>query len=287
MLHTFDSELEKLNGYETDFVKILYYDLPKNYSGTYQSYGYSRICTILEGEKHISVRNKEFTYDQNKALLLPSHSKVHMTIEKPTKALVFELSDDLIQTVVKNANFQDTLPSIAQPLNEILISDQERNIKEDIQQLIHIGSKEEERERFLIDLYAQKLVYHLLHFKQTGSLIMTQTVNPMQRAIDYMEKHVHDPILISSVAKVLGMSESSFSHAFKKQMGVTPQKYLKKVKINRAVTLLSEKSVTDTAFELGYENPSHFIRIFKEEFGLTPKQFQLNRVQCSKHILYI
>ncbi len=276
MLRSFDSELEKLNGFETDFVRILYYDLPKNYSGTYQSYGYSRICTILEGEKHIAVRSKEFTYDNEQALVLPSHSKVHMTIEKPTKALVFELSDELIQTVAKNVELPEPVQVSSKPFTEVLIGSQDRNIREDILQLMQIGAQKEHRERFLIDLYAQKLVYHLLHSKQTGSMMMTQTINPMKRAIDFMEKHVHEPILVSSVAKTVNMSESSFSHAFKKQMGTTPQKYMHKIKLSRAVELLSRKSVTDTAYELGYENPSHFIRLFKEAYGITPKQYQLN-----------
>jgi len=34
-------------------------------------------------------------------------------------------------------------------------------------------------------------------------------------------------------------------------------------------------SVTDVAFELGYENPSHFIKLFKYEYKITPKQYQL------------
>lgn len=282
MLRSFDSELEKLNGFETDFVRILYYDLPKNYSGTYQSYGYTRICTILEGEKHIAVRDKEFSYDSTQTLVLPTHSKVHMTIEKPTKALVFELNDTLVQTVAKNAGLACTLSASAQSFNELLIGSQERDIREDILQLVQISAQKECKERFLIDLYAQKLVYHLLQTKETGNLIMTQTINPMQRAIDFMVKNLHEPLQVSTVAHIVNMSESSFSHAFKKQMGITPQKYMHKIKLHHASMLLSKKSVTDTAFELGYENTSHFIRLFKETYGITPKQYQLNQLSPNK-----
>lgn len=280
MLRSFDSELEKLNGFETDYVRILYYDLPKGYAGTYQSHGYTRICTILEGEKHIAVRGHEFTYDPHQTLVLPTHSKVHMTIAKPTKALVFELNDALIQTVAKQTDLANNLPANCTALNELLIGAQERNIQEDLMQLIQISAQQETKERFLIDLYSQKLVYHLLQTKEAGRLILNQTQNPMQRAVDFIHKHVHEPLQVSHIARQLHMSESTFSHAFKKEMGMTPQKYMHQVKLERAVSLLATKSVTDTAFELGYENPSHFIKLFKAAYGMTPKQYQLKHMTC-------
>lgn len=277
MLHSFDTKLEKLNGFETDFLRILYYDLPQNYAGTYQSQGYTRVCTILEGEKHISVREKEFSYDQSKTLILPSYSKVYMTISKPTKALVFELNDSLIQKVAKNAQPQLATTSTGS-FNELLLGKKDQTIHEDLTQLIKISSKKGHKERFLIDLYAQKLVYDMLQTNLTGNLILNQTFNPMQRAIDFMKKHLSEPLQMSAIAKSLNMSESSFSHAFKKEMGITPQKYMHQLKLDRAVELLSEQSVTETALELGYENPSHFIKLFKTAFGVTPKQFQLNQI---------
>ncbi len=108
MLHSFDYELEKLHGFETDFVKILYYDLPQNFSDIYKTHQYVRLCTILNGKKKIHVKDKDFTYTPSESLLLPPYSKVGMTIEEPTQALVFELNDDLIQSVVQKTS--KTLP---------------------------------------------------------------------------------------------------------------------------------------------------------------------------------
>ena len=56
--------------------------------------------------------------------------------------------------------------------------------------------------------------------------------------------------------------------------GISPVKYMHALKMSRAKELLIRMSVTDTAFELGYETPSYFIRIFKDHFGYTPKKFQ-------------
>ena len=53
-------------------------------------------------------------------------------------------------------------------------------------------------------------------------------------------------------------------------MGMTPNDYLTSLKLNEAARLLKFSSVTEVAYDLGYENISHFIKLFKKKFGLTP-----------------
>ncbi|MGY5708961.1 helix-turn-helix domain-containing protein [Vibrio cincinnatiensis] len=57
--------------------------------------------------------------------------------------------------------------------------------------------------------------------------------------------------------------------------GQTPTAYLTEIKLQQAKPLLRQVSVTEAALELGYENISYFIRLFKNKFGLTPKQYQV------------
>ncbi len=274
MLNTFDHELERLDGIETDFLRILYYDLPKNFSGTYQSHAYTRFCTILSGEKHIAIGNKAFTYDKNNFLLLPAHTEVQMDIHQPTRALVFELNDALFDKVIRQSQ-ADVSPHFNQrALQEVFLQKNDLQISDAIHQMTAMTIQKEHTEPFLLDLYAQKLVYHLLNIKPIGDQILNSSGNPMQRAIDYMSLHLNEPIAIHTVAKKLQMSESNFSHAFKKQMGISPQKYLHQLKMTQAAELLKTQNVTDAALDLGYENPSHFIRLFKDAYGLTPKQYQ-------------
>ena len=55
------------------------------------------------------------------------------------------------------------------------------------------------------------------------------------------------------------MSLPSFSSKFKKAMGMTPNDYLASLKLNEAARLLKFSSVTEVAYDLGYENISHFL----------------------------
>lgn len=275
MLHSFDKQLEDLHGLETDYVKLLYYDLPANYSGTYKSYGYTRFCTILEGDKNITVKNRSFNYNKDQSLLLPAHSKVYMEIDKPTKALVYELNDDLIESVIKKIELDTSIETDLKPSREIMVNNFKRELKDNLEQLLR-SSTSLKKEPFLIDLYVQRLVYDLLHMKTASKILLEQTINPMDKAIQYMKDHMNQQFSAKILAEQHQMSVSNFSHTFKKHTGLSPHKYMNKLKMEEARALLASHSVTEVAFDLGFENPSYFIRIFKLYYGVTPKQYQLH-----------
>ncbi|MDN5351585.1 MAG: hypothetical protein PWQ12_504 [Clostridiales bacterium] len=280
MMRTLESGLEKMDGFETEFVKLLYYDIPPNYVGEYKTHSFPRLCTILEGEKKLTVDHKHYKYDRSKSLILPSHTKVIMEIERPTKALVFEFSDQLIDHVIKQSDMEIGTPSRA-ALNELILNNQDNNLMEDLNALIDLGVAKKHREKFLIDIYAQKLVYSLLNYKPTSQRLTKQLQHPVYQAMEMMSGPEIGTLTLSELAKTFQMSESNFSQQFKKYTGVTPQKYLTKMKLERALELLKLYSVTEVSFELGFESPSHFIRLFKQAYDTTPKQYQLRGVSTT------
>ena len=110
MLNDFDRRLETLEGFETDYVRLLYYDLPKNFSSLYRTYNYTRFCTIVSGEKHVRLDNEnEFTYGKDNYLLLPANTTVQMDMDVHTRALVFELNDDLIKDVLSKVEIDEEI----------------------------------------------------------------------------------------------------------------------------------------------------------------------------------
>ncbi len=96
-----------------------------------------------------------------------------------------------------------------------------------------------------------------------------------KKVLDYINLHYSDITSISDLSNKMFVSLSTLNRQFRKHLHITPKSYLETVKLSNARRLLSEgKSVTDVCFECGYCDSSHFIRIFKKKFGVTPRRYK-------------
>ena len=274
MLTDFNRELELVDGLETDYLKLLYYDLAP-ISRDYKSYEYSRLCTIIEGAKHVTVdKGIQFTYKPGQFMLLPPHSNVHMDIEVPTKALVFELNDSLVKKVSEKISVDISANYDSLQEDRFFCSNINGELGKCLERLSGIAVKPDKNKQFLLNLYAQELVYYLIQIKGVQQIINLEQNNPIHKSIQYIQSHIMEPISISLLAYDLNMSEANFSNSFKKVMGITPKEYITNLKLTKAKGMLKDQNVTEVAYDLGYDNISHFIALFKNRYGITPKQFK-------------
>lgn len=278
MLSNFRSDLERLDGLETNNIRALYYDLSSGYQDDYKTYGYNRLCTITQGEKCITINNKTFKYDSSGILILPSHAKIGMKIYRPTKAIVYELNTKIIEQVSEKVFDDYSISPQSFPDSKFYLgsNDYIELLKKIRDRLL---DKEKDSE-YLVDLYAKELVYHLIKNGAIRQLLLDNN-NPVNKAIRYMNSNYTQQICIKDIAYNLNMSESSLCQYFKKMTGVTPNQYYTKIKLEKAREMLKCTSVTETAFNLGYLNISYFIMIFKKTYGLTPKQYKM-KIQNNK-----
>lgn len=96
------------------------------------------------------------------------------------------------------------------------------------------------------------------------------------KALSYIEEHYTDTIDIEYLSKLSGMSVRSFFRLFPKVTGDTPNAYQNRLRILRAVEMLelSDKSVTEIAFDCGFQDSNYFSRQFKSIMGIPPSQFR-------------
>lgn len=270
MLQNFDRMAETYNNIESENLKILYYDLNKGYTGTYKSYNYPRLCTILCGKKKISINGKDvISYSSSEYILLPPESSVKMEIEAHTKAIVYEINNHLIENISEK---MEKSFNIENCINKQKYSNNLLNTVKNLTSNIYQNNKES---KFLMDLHAQELVYRLMQ-DYTKKPIYTADdtyYNPAEIAKDIISKPGNEHLNINEIAEMLKMSQSNLDYYFKKEYGITPKRYQNQIKIERAKYLLKENNVTEVAMILGFDNISHFIRLFKTQYGSTPKQY--------------
>lgn len=260
-------------------VNMLYYDLPKHFKGEYNSYEAPRLCTILQGTKQVHINQSEqFSYQKEQCVLMPPHSTVYMSMSEYTKALVYEFSDDLLEDVSGKVSDQLEFDAPADfDYRHFKLEQVQNRIQTLHFRVQDILRSDDKNIDFLLDLTCQELVYELLKRQGCNEILSHHKNHPINKAIRLMKSQLGQTLSISDLADEANMSLPNFSQKFKLITSQTPKEYLTKLKMNQSKFLLSKLSVTDTALEVGYENISHFIRLFKKEFGVTPKQFKLNQ----------
>lgn len=125
---------------------------------------------------------------------------------------------------------------------------------------------------------AAELMYNVLYFWQKMKLenfnTDDKTAHMIYNAIMYIGAHYKEDITAESCSKYLYISYSYFTRTFKKVTGKSFRSYLNTIRLSHAENLLvnTNKSVTDIAYECGYNNLSYFISVYKKTKGITPSQ---------------
>ena len=100
-----------------------------------------------------------------------------------------------------------------------------------------------------------------------------------------MESHFIYNLKLEEFAHLSGRSLSSFKKDFINTFNSPPGKWLQKRRLEHAKYLLelTDKNINELAFETGFENTSHFIRIFRQTYGVTPLQFKKTIMEPFHH----
>lgn len=126
----------------------------------------------------------------------------------------------------------------------------------------------------------------VLYLKRPGSqaqfsqaLSHQQTDNrPVQRACDWAREHLADDLRVDALAARAGMSPRNFARVFVHETGVTPARYIDRLRVETACRRLAETrlSLKQIARECGLGSPDNMRRVFAKYLGTTPADYRLN-----------
>ncbi|MBC31790.1 MAG: AraC family transcriptional regulator [Muricauda sp.] len=129
------------------------------------------------------------------------------------------------------------------------------------------------------------LIHFLRQYREdaqdpTNRKILRQsTVEKIERASEIIESELDSLGSIMSLAKKVGLNQNTLQEGFKKLYNKSVNQYIKDVRLEKAQDLMesTDLNITEITYRLGINSRSYFSKLFKERFGVTPKDYMNKR----------
>ena len=128
------------------------------------------------------------------------------------------------------------------------------------------------------------LAVHLLRHYSSRSLpaktpeqkLQGLTGRQTRQVVDFILAHLSQDLSLEDLAGQIGFSPSHFARLFRQTTGESPHRFVLSQRIERARRLLQETDdpLAHIAAECGFANQSHLTQVFKDRFGLTPRDYR-------------
>lgn len=95
-------------------------------------------------------------------------------------------------------------------------------------------------------------------------------------SIVYLRRNYAQVLNVDTLARSCALSVSRFAHLFREQTGVSPMRYVERLRVSRAQELLltTNRAVADIARACGFDNPQYFSHVFRRNSGRSPRSFR-------------
>lgn len=123
-----------------------------------------------------------------------------------------------------------------------------------------------------------------IHLLRTASTVGSLKVEPraalparkLRLVREYIDAHLETDITLSKLAALVELSPDHFWRCFRGETCMTPYEYLMKTRIERVMSLLSNRSVTlaEASLAAGFSSQSHMTKVFRTQVGTTPGKWR-------------
>lgn len=128
----------------------------------------------------------------------------------------------------------------------------------------------------ILQILANSKEYNVLNASGVTLIVQGQDTDRIDTVYKYVRLHFTELIQLEDIANLVNMTVPSFCRYFKRVTGKTFTEFVNEFRIVHACKLLSEErhTIAEVCFESGFNNFSHFNRLFKQKTGQSPNNYR-------------
>lgn len=241
------------------------------------------LIILGQGAKRVHLGGQTHTYDPDHYLVLsvplPAECEAVVRPGEPLLSLSVDIDMGVLLGVIgqmdNRMNGQAERRDGARACQGLAVPPADSAFKESAVRLLRALTSPEES-RVLGPGLVRELLFRVMRGQAAACLYALAMTNTGLARIDKALQRIHSdysrPFHVDELAGCVNMSASAFHRTFKDVTSLSPIQYLKKVRLNKAMSMLVEEGVRagDAARLVGYESVSQFSREFKRYFGTSP-----------------
>ncbi len=225
----------------------------------------------VAGEGSCAAAAAGFHLRENDILLLPAGVKHHVSDEPRAPLVLFVLY--LGGSMAQQCATLLEASSRSAPRHMTISRQGTVEVRRLLRQALHEQSHDLPGKEFLIPATIAELLVVMRRSRQAQpSAAEHSSAKRIREAGGYIASRVYEPWSLPQAAHLAGMSVRSFSDGFRRQFDASFVQFLSRKRVEKAQTLLreSDAQIATVCFESGFEDLSHFYRVFRQITGHPP-----------------
>lgn len=230
------------------------------------------LLVVLEGTYKIRHDDKTYSLKKNEMVLL--RKAITIEYEKSGDFMLFFLKDGFLKEFIQNIKVYEKPKDELVPVSIISVDTRLMGFIESLKPLMKEKNSIDEN---LIKLKMFELLYDLGNVNSNLLNQVLQLNQQTRQNLEYvLENNYMNPVSLEDLAYLSGRSLSGFKRDFQARYKMPPSQWIRERRLSRAKELLTttEMTVTEICYSTGFENVSHFSRLFKEHYGHTPSSYR-------------
>lgn len=236
---------------------------------------------ISSGKKMWRTMNHSYEVSEGDILFIKKGANLtHQFFDDEFCAIFIFIPDDFIKEFLKRNNALLAASQIDLSAQDSVLPLQKDELLESYDQSVrsYLLLSEKPNEQLLI-LKFEELLFSLFSnnkHRELTDYFISLCRNQQYQVSRIMEDNFGYNLKLEEYALLCHMSLSTFKKAFKQYYDSTPAAWLlqRKLELARHKVLTSDLTINQISFECGFEDTSHFIRVFKQKNNLTPLQYR-------------